>query len=119
MTRVRVCRESEIPVGSFKAVEAAGEKLLVYHLEDGFFATQARCSHVFASLAKGKLVHGSEIQCPLHRARFDVRTGAVVEWACFPPGIQLLNVVRSEKALKTWPVSVEDGEVCIGVLAGP
>ena len=50
-------------------------------------------------------------QCPLHRARFDIRTGKVCEWANFPPGIQLLNVVRSEKALKTYKVSVKDGEV--------
>ncbi len=39
-----------------------------------------------------------------------MRTGEVVRWANFPPGIQLLNAVRGEKALETYPVSEEDGE---------
>ena len=39
----------------------------------------------------------------------------VHNWANFPPGIQLLNVVRSEKALKTYRAVVEDGEVVVEV----
>ena len=48
---------------------------------------------------------------PGNRARFDIATGAVVRWANFPPGIQLLNAVRGEKALQTFPVAVRDGKV--------
>ena len=55
------------------------------------------------------------MQCPLHRARFDIRTGAVLDWANFPPGIQLLNVVRGEKALQTYKVSVKSGQVRVSV----
>ena len=50
-----------------------------------------------------------------HRARFDVRTGAVVQWANFPPGIQMLNAVRGEQSLQTYPVRVADGQVMIDV----
>jgi 3-phenylpropionate/trans-cinnamate dioxygenase ferredoxin subunit len=39
----------------------------------------------------------------------------VIDWANFPPGIQLLNIVRSEKALKTFKVSVREGEVRVTV----
>jgi 3-phenylpropionate/trans-cinnamate dioxygenase ferredoxin subunit len=49
----------------------------------------------------------------LHRARFDIRTGEVIDWANFPPGIQLLNVVRGEKALKTYTISVLKDDVRI------
>jgi len=55
------------------------------------------------------------VQCPLHRARFDIRTGEVIDWANFPIGIQLLNALRGEKALKTYKVSVRDGEVRVSV----
>ena len=106
-----VCKVKDIPVGQLKGFTAGDEKVVVYHLEDGFYATQSSCTHVFAPLAKGKLVDGCKIQCPFHRARFDVRTGEVLDWANFPPGIQLLNVVRGEKALKTYKVKVESGEV--------
>jgi 3-phenylpropionate/trans-cinnamate dioxygenase ferredoxin subunit len=115
MTMHTVCRSDELPMGKMKAFEADGVKIVVYHLEDGFFATQASCTHVFAPLAKGKIVDGCKVQCPFHRARFDIRTGEVVDWANFPPGIQLLNIVRSEKALKTYKVSVKDGDVRVSV----
>jgi len=68
---------------------------------------------VFAPLARGKIVDGCRIRCPFHRAQFDIRSGEVVEWANFPPGVQLLNVVRGEKALKTYPVTIVKGEVRI------
>ena len=65
--------------------------------------------------AKGKLLDGCKVQCPFHRARFDIRTGEVIDWANFPPGIQVLNIVRGEQALKTYKVSVRDGEVRVSV----
>ena len=66
-------------------------------------------------MEKGKIVEDKCVQCPLHRARFDIRTGEVVEWANFPPGVQLLNAVRKEKALKTWPVEVEGDQIFVVV----
>jgi 3-phenylpropionate/trans-cinnamate dioxygenase ferredoxin subunit len=110
-----VCRVDEVPMGQMKAVAIGEEKLVVYHLDDGYYATQASCTHIFAPLAKGKIVDGCKVQCPFHRARFDIRTGEVLDWANFPPGIQLLNVVRGEKALKTYKVSIENGEVRVSL----
>jgi 3-phenylpropionate/trans-cinnamate dioxygenase ferredoxin subunit len=109
MTLQKVCKADELAVGTVRAVKVNGESLAVYRLADGYYATQASCSHLFAPLAKGKIIDGCKIQCPFHRARFDIRTGEVVDWANFPPGIQVLNVVRGEKRLKTYPVTVADG----------
>ena len=106
-----VCHEDDLPVGGMKAVRLGDKGVVVYRLEDGFYATQASCTHMFAPLSRGKVVEGCQVRCPLHRARFDIRTGEVVEWANFPPGVQLLNALRREKALKTYPVSVVKGEV--------
>jgi 3-phenylpropionate/trans-cinnamate dioxygenase ferredoxin subunit len=115
MKQHTVCRTDQIPKGQMKAFTVAGEKIVVYHLKDGFYATQASCTHVFAPLARGTIVDGCKVQCPFHRARFDIRTGEVIDWANFPPGIQVLNIVRGEKALKTYKVSVRDGEVRVSV----
>ena len=115
MTLHAVCRTSDIKRGQMKAFTVEGEKIVVYNLADGFFATQASCTHVFAPLAKGKILDGCKVQCPFHRARFDIRTGEVIDWANFPPGIQVLNIVRGEQALKTYKVSVRDGEVRVSV----
>jgi 3-phenylpropionate/trans-cinnamate dioxygenase ferredoxin subunit len=115
MKQHTVCRTDEIAKGYMKAFSVAGEKIVVYHLQDGFYATQASCTHVFAPLANGKIDDACQVQCPFHRARFDIRTGEVIDWANFPPGIQVFNIVRSEKALKTYKVSVRDGEVRVSV----
>ncbi len=116
MNRYDIGASEDIPVGRFQAVKAGEQNLLVFHLEDGFYATQAHCTHVFAPLKGGKLVEEHQIRCPLHHARFDVRTGEVVEWACHPPGIiKAINAVRKEKALKTFPVSEEDGRLFVVV----
>jgi len=98
-----------------KAARFDGTGVLVFHLEDGFYATQSTCTHMFAPLVRGKIVDECKIQCPFHRARFDVRTGEVIDWANFPPGVQLLNAVRGEKALKTFPVTVINGNVRVKI----
>lgn len=110
-----VAKVNEIAVGSSRAVQAGGETVLVFRLDDGFYATQSRCTHLFKSLEGGKIIDGCKIQCPLHRARFDIRSGAVVDWANFPPGVQLLNVVRGEKALKTFRTRVDGDAVQVDV----
>jgi 3-phenylpropionate/trans-cinnamate dioxygenase ferredoxin subunit len=115
MSTHSVCRSDELAIGRMKAFVVGGTKLVLYRLTDGFFATQASCTHVFAPLARGKIIGDSTVQCPFHRARFDIRTGQVTDWANFPPGIQMLNVVRREKALRTFEVNVKDGNVLVNV----
>ncbi len=115
MARHQICNEDEIPVGENKPFTFDGEEILVYHLEEGFFAIQSKCTHLFWPLKNGKIIEQCQVQCPFHRARFDIRTGEVVEWANFPIGVQLLNLVRKEKALKTFPVTVQEGKVFVEV----
>ena len=115
MAKHAVCKEKDLPVGHMKAFRAGDTRIVIYHLEDGYYATQASCTHVLAPLARGKIVEKCQVQCPFHRARFDIRTGEVVEWANFPPGVQLLNALRGEKALRTFPVTVKSGDVMVEV----
>jgi nitrite reductase/ring-hydroxylating ferredoxin subunit len=115
MTLYIVCKVDELPVGKMKSFTVAGENIVLYHLEDGFFATQSKCTHLFGPLSMGKILDDCKVQCPLHHARFDIRTGEVIDWANFPPGIQLLNVVRGEKALKTYPVSIKGDAVRVKI----
>ena len=110
-----VCRADQLQVGHMQPFTVGGQKIVLYHLSDGFFATQGSCTHIFAPLARGKIIDDCKVQCPFHRARFDIRTGEVIDWANFPPGVQLLNVVRGEKALRTFKVQLKDGEVQVDI----
>lgn len=115
MAKRNLCAASELPVGEMRTFKVGDTKIVVYHLDDGFYATQSSCTHVFAPLGRGKIVEDCQIQCPFHRARFDIRSGEVVEWANFPPGVQLFNALRSAKALKTYPVKVSKGQIVVDV----
>ena len=113
MAQHAVGQADELAVGEMKAYRAGDTRVVVYHLKKGWFATQAQCTHTFGPLARGSLVDDCQVRCPLHRARFDIATGAVVEWANFPPGIQLLNTLRGEQALRTYPVRVQHGKIMV------
>ena len=115
MSMHSVCRSDDLGIGQMKAFAVGSQRIVLFHLTNGFFATQANCRHMFAPLVRGKIITDCNVQCPFHRARFDIRTGQVVEWANFPPGIQLLNVVRGQKVLRTFEVIVEGGDVQVDV----
>ena len=109
MARYYVCEEDDVPLGKVKAYKAGGRTVAIFHLHDGFYSTQNDCSHLFAPLHKGTIIEGSQIECPYHQTRFDIRTGAVMCWADHP----LLDWIRAKKALKTYPVTVEAGQVFV------
>lgn len=115
MTIHTLCDESALQIGEKKAFKIADEHILLYRLDDGYYATQAGCTHLFKSMEKGQLIDGDKIQCPLHKATFDIRTGESILWAHFPPGIQLLNKIRKEKPLKTYDVQLENGQVMVKI----
>lgn len=111
----RVCSADALAVGTMAHFDVGGRAVLLYHLDDGWYATQRRCSHTLAALDRGRIVDGDKIRCWLHRAVFDIRDGHVVRWANWPPGVQAVNVIRGEKDLATYPTKVEDGAVYVDV----
>ena len=71
----RVASASDVGEGQVHAVRVDGREIALYHLPGGeFHATDNICSHEYAQLSDGWLEDGC-IECPLHAARFDVRTG--------------------------------------------
>ena len=74
---VPVTRVAELPPGTMRWVAVDGARLLVANVDGAFYALEDACGHRRASLSKGRL-DGHVVECPLHFARFDVRTGALV-----------------------------------------
>jgi len=52
-----------------------GQRLALYRLNDGYFATSDSCPHQGAAVSEGCVVDGL-VECPRHFALFDIRTGA-------------------------------------------
>jgi len=65
-----------IPEGSYIALDIADESILLFKLDNGFYALKNQCTHQEAPLEGGEVEDG-EIVCPLHGARFCIKTGAV------------------------------------------
>jgi len=101
---VRAARVDEVPEGSFAEIEIGEDVLLLAHLESGFYAVTAWCSHQGTSLALGTL-DGPVIRCWAHLWSFDVRTGEPVwpQMARVAPGYRL----------RVHPVRVEGDQVLV------
>ena len=74
---VPVAKVSELSPGQIKWVAVNGERRVLANVEGTFYAISDVCGHRNAPLSRGKL-DGYLIECPLHYAQFDVRTGELV-----------------------------------------
>jgi len=74
---VPVTRASELSPGAMTWVALDRERVLIANVDGCFYALQDSCGHRRALLSKGTL-EGHVIECPLHFARFDVRTGKLL-----------------------------------------
>ena len=82
-------------------LEKAGKSICVTRVGDEVFAIDDTCSHAEASLSEGD-VSGFKIECWLHGAEFDLRTGEVLN---LPATI----------ALATYPVRIEANSVTVEI----
>jgi naphthalene 1,2-dioxygenase system ferredoxin subunit len=94
---VRAAARSDLAEGEVIGVEVAGRSIALYDADGNVFATDNICTHAYACLSDGWL-DGEVIECPLHAARFDIRSGKVLD----PPATE---------DLKTYPVRIIDGEI--------
>ena len=74
---VPVARTTDLLPGQMKWVAVNGERRVLANVEGTFYAISDNCGHRNAPLSRGKL-EGYLIECPLHFAQFDVRTGELV-----------------------------------------
>jgi 3-phenylpropionate/trans-cinnamate dioxygenase ferredoxin subunit len=75
-----VAKVGDVPNGDLIAVDAPdGEPVCLVNLGGVIYALHDCCSHQEFPISSGSLMHDGTIECPLHGARFDARTGRVCE----------------------------------------
>lgn len=112
MTRHIVARTSDIPSGGNKVVGVEGRDIVVFHVNDQFFALLNRCPHEGAPLDKAACIArltspepgvyqrtrvGEMLRCPWHGWEFDLRDGQ--SW--FDP---------KRVKVRSYPVAVASGQ---------
>jgi 3-phenylpropionate/trans-cinnamate dioxygenase ferredoxin subunit len=98
---VNVLDADAIGPGQTTRVIVGDEEIALYNVDGQLFATSDICSHEEASLSEGEFFD-HVIECPLHGARFDVRTGKPLSLPAVYP-------------VKTFPVRVVDGKVQVEI----
>jgi 3-phenylpropionate/trans-cinnamate dioxygenase ferredoxin subunit len=74
MEFVKVARVSDVAPGVGLRVDIGDEAIAIFNLDGEFYAIGDVCTHEETSLADGD-VFGDVVECPLHGAEFDIRSG--------------------------------------------
>jgi len=75
---VPVAQSDDVPPGQMIWVAVERERIVLANVDGALYALRDVCGHKNAPLSRGRL-DGHLIECPLHFAVFDVRTGKLVD----------------------------------------
>ncbi len=75
---VAVAKVGDLASGEMKFVAIDRERIVLANVDGQFYALRDMCGHRNAPLSRGRL-DGHIVECPLHFAQFDVRTGKLVD----------------------------------------
>jgi len=100
---VVLCGVDEVMEGEIRQASLPdGSHVALYRVDGTIYATADMCTHGEASLSEEGILTGNIVECTFHFGTFDVTTGEPTGMPC-------------EVALKTYPVTVIDEQVCIEV----
>jgi len=97
---IKISNEKEF-VGEVQVFEYQEKPIAIFKLDDGYYAIDDICSHEEASLSEGAIEDG-KIECPLHGALFDIRTGGNLTLPAVLP-------------VKSYPVKVDNGAIYLQI----
>jgi len=97
----RVAAEADLKPETPRAIRVGKTQIALVKLADGIFAVSDVCTHEYALLSDGFCEHG-KLECPLHQALFDIRTGKA-------------ETEPAEVDLQVFPVKIEGGQVFVQV----
>ena len=95
----------ELKSGAPKKIEIDGTPVCVVRVGEEVFAIADTCSHSDASLSEGDVTE-FKIECWLHGAEFDLRSGA----ALTPPATQDLETFAVKKTGNSVTITKKNGE---------
>jgi 3-phenylpropionate/trans-cinnamate dioxygenase ferredoxin subunit len=97
----KLAATDEVAPGEVKQYQVEGRPVALCNVDGEFYAFEDICTHQFAHLSEGGL-EGDQIKCPLHGAKFDVKTGKALS-------------LPAAKAVPTHEVKTEDGHVYVAL----
>ena len=91
MDKIKTLKTSELSLNSSKVVNLGDKQIALFNYEGEYYALDDMCSHAEASLSEGE-VYDCKVECPLHGAEFDLKTGDAVTL----PATKSVNTYKTE-----------------------
>ncbi len=82
---------SEFENSPVSTIDINGTTVAVFKVDEDYYAIQNMCSHAEADLADGE-VYDCKVECPLHGAEFDLKTGEALTL----PATKPVSIFRTE-----------------------
>lgn len=99
MTWISIARIDQLGDDEAAPINLGDKKLALFRSKGEFFVTDNVCTHQYALLSDGYVEDGC-VECPLHQARFDLKTGEV---RCAP----------ATKAIRSYPVKIDGDAIFV------
>jgi anthranilate 1,2-dioxygenase ferredoxin component len=96
----KVLAVDAFPETGLHAATVKGWKILISRTNGIYYAMNDRCTHAASPLSGGR-VRGDVIMCPLHGARFELKTGKCVG--------------GTNRDIRTFAIEIRDGSIWIEV----
>ncbi len=101
MALIQIAQLNELPENSMRGFIYGELHIAVFRIGETIYATDNVCSHEEADLTDGWLeAEDCAVECPLHGARFDIRSGQALSLPAYRP-------------IAVYPVRVEDGQIWV------
>ncbi len=97
----KIATTDEVSPGEIKQYSVEDRPVALCNVDGVLYAFEDICTHQFTYLSEGELV-GDQVKCPLHGARFDVKSGAA-------------RSLPAVKPVPTHELKVEDGNVYVAL----
>src|SRR5260370_40022966 len=75
MSIIAVGHEDDVAPGGVLRVVVEDTPIAIFNVDGEYYAIGDTCTHEEFSLADGELVDNFTVECALHGAQFDIRTG--------------------------------------------
>jgi 3-phenylpropionate/trans-cinnamate dioxygenase ferredoxin subunit len=98
---VEITSADQVPEGERIFIEVDGRSIVIFNLAGKLYAIGDVCSHDNGPVGDGE-IEETEIICPRHGARFDIRTGKTTS-------------LPAVKDIPSYPVRVAEGMIEIGL----
>jgi nitrite reductase/ring-hydroxylating ferredoxin subunit len=119
--RVRVGSTATFSQTGLQTVEVDGSSIIIAHVNGEWCAVRNQCAHLPVPLSGGKVESGTII-CPFHNSRFDLCSGANLDWTPGVAGVtvpawtqRLIAMGREPEGIPSYPVTLIGNDVFIDI----